>query len=110
MKLRTGIRQGDVMVVPAAGIPKNATALPPDGNRVVLAHGEVTGHCHAIYGRATMFRADEGGGGVRYLDVPEAGEALKHEEHRTHQIPAGPHIVIQQREYDLMSGVRNVAD
>lgn len=110
-KPRTGVRQGDVMVIPCASIPKGATALPPEGNRVVLAHGEVTGHAHAFYGgRVTMFREDgvgSGGGAVRYI---RGGDALQHEEHRTHVVPPNPHIVIQQREYDLLQGARNVAD
>lgn len=111
-KQKTGYRQGDVMVVPAKVIPAGAAELPDDNGRVVLAHGEVTGHAHALYGgRVKMFRAgDEGGGGVRYLDVPPGGDTLRHEEHTTHRIPGGAHVVIQQREYDLLQGARNVAD
>jgi hypothetical protein len=50
MKTKQPIRQGDVLLVPVATLPKNCTPMEPEnGRRFVLAHGEVTGHAHAIY-------------------------------------------------------------
>lgn len=43
------IRQGDVQLQPVATLPAGCVEIQPDGNRIVLAYGEVTGHCHAIY-------------------------------------------------------------
>src|SRR5574337_1804601 len=43
------IRQGDVQLQPVAKLPEGCKELPPEGDRIVLAHGEVTGHAHAIY-------------------------------------------------------------
>ena len=44
------IRQGDVYLVPVAKLPAGCTPIEPEGGRrFVLAHGEVTGHAHAIY-------------------------------------------------------------
>lgn len=107
----TGFRQGDVLVIPVKHIPAKAKELPSDGPRVVLAEGEATGHAHALYGgRVKMFLADEGYGGGTYIEVPKGGDALKHEEHTTHNIPAGPHEVIRQVEFDLLEGARTVAD
>lgn len=44
------IRQGDVYLIPVKSLPAGSTPIPPEGGRrFVLAHGEVTGHAHAIY-------------------------------------------------------------
>lgn len=49
-------RQGDVHLMPTHdgikpinALPDGCVEIPIDGNRIVLAHGEVTGHAHAIY-------------------------------------------------------------
>lgn len=50
------IRQGDVYLIPVAALPAGCTPIQPEaGRRFVLAHGETTGHAHAIY----EFTADE---------------------------------------------------
>lgn len=43
------LRQGDVQIQQVAALPDGCKEVPPEGNRIVLAHGEVTGHAHAIY-------------------------------------------------------------
>lgn len=44
------IRQGDVFLIPVAALPAGCKPIEPEaGRRFVLAHGEVTGHAHAIY-------------------------------------------------------------
>jgi hypothetical protein len=43
------LRQGDVLLQQVAALPANCTEIAPDGNRIVLAYGEATGHAHAIY-------------------------------------------------------------
>lgn len=58
MKTKTlfSIRQGDVMLIAVAMLPVGCKPIEPEaGRRFVLAHGEVTGHAHAIY----EFTADE---------------------------------------------------
>jgi hypothetical protein len=48
MKLNPNIiRQGDVIAVYRESIPEDAPVAEP-GQRVILAHGEVTGHTHAL--------------------------------------------------------------
>ncbi|MBK7005724.1 MAG: hypothetical protein IPH37_11765 [Burkholderiales bacterium] len=42
------IRQGDVLLVPISAIPPGCTDVALEGGRIVLMHGEVTGHAHAI--------------------------------------------------------------
>lgn len=56
MKKVHQIRQGDVMLIPVAKLPVGCVHIEPEGGRrFVLAHGEVTGHAHAIY----EFTSDE---------------------------------------------------
>lgn len=44
------IRQGDVMLVQVSELPSGCVPIEPEnGVRFVLAHGEVTGHAHAVY-------------------------------------------------------------
>lgn len=44
------IRQGDVLLIPVQALPANCIPIQPEGGRrFVLAHGEITGHAHAIY-------------------------------------------------------------
>lgn len=44
------IRQGDVFLLPVKALPAGCRPIQPEaGRRFVLAHGEVTGHAHAIY-------------------------------------------------------------
>jgi hypothetical protein len=45
-------RQGDVLVASIDEVPAKTSAVPKEAGRVVLAHGEATGHAHAFQ-RAT---------------------------------------------------------
>jgi len=62
-------RQGDALIRAVAAIPANATDVTPKGERIVLAHGEVTGHAHAIAeGEAREFSMQDASGVVtRFL-------------------------------------------
>lgn len=59
-------RQGDVALMPTT-IPATAKEVRrKQGERLVVRHGEATGHAHAFYGpKVKMFRED-GSGGVSY--------------------------------------------
>ena len=114
------IRQGDVLLLQVAALPSQCTVLPVEGNRLVLAFGEVTGHAHAIYDHhaedaatteiasdlatAAIARAQakarlwQGPNGDRYLEVA-AAVTLQHEEHTQHQIPQGIYHLPRQVEY-----------
>lgn len=86
---------------------KKQVMLREDG-RVILAHGEVTGHAHAITDPdVTQFSTGESG--VTELEIKQAMALLKHEEHGTIEIPSGNYRVIRQREYSP-EVIRNVAD
>jgi len=100
------IRQGDVLLVSVDAIPKGAKKQKPEGNRVVLAHGEVTGHAHAIY--TPSIAAIYGEGLDRFLKVQERA-MLSHEEHTAAIIEPGNYRIIIQTEY-TPEELRNVAD
>jgi hypothetical protein len=119
------IRQGDVALRPVSKLPEGCTEIAPDGNRTVLAYGEVTGHAHAIYdytstanenvseivdaaiarAKARLVVAPDGN---RYLQVIETVN-LKHEEHTAHEIKPGFYHLPTQMEYEP-SELRRVAD
>jgi len=131
-------RQGDVQLQPVDQLPAGCKPLPAEGNRIVLAHGEVTGHAHAIYDHlveqqthqverpaATPGAADEiaeaaiaraqlkarlwqAPNGVRYLEVTEP-VTLKHEEHTQHTLNPGIYKLPVQVEY-TPAELRRVAD
>lgn len=122
-------RQGDVLIIKRQ--PKGTEKLTPverEGGRVILAHGEVTGHAHGIPDRNCYLFLDDSvltegdamslvmraGGGMtvapevdRVLKV-EAPVALIHEDivhggpgdHEAFLIPPGEHEVRRQFEYD----------
>ena len=111
------IRQGDVLLVRVARLPKNATARASENGRIVLAHGEVTGHAHALAikgsdGRrqskvpAELFDSDRG----TFLQVTGENVMLVHEEHTAHEIPPGIYRVPGQREWTDADEPRQVAD
>lgn len=123
------IRQGDVQLQPVAKLPANCTEVKPDGNRIVLAYGEVTGHAHAIYDHVSTHRAElaaaeiadsaiarakakarlwQAPDGVRYLEVTDA-VTLKHEEHTAHTLNPGIYKLPVQVEYSPAE-LRRVAD
>lgn len=105
-------RQGDVLVVlTAAALPAGATEIAPDARRrLVLAHGEVTGHAHAVQldAKAAPKVKYWDAGAERYLQVLEA-VSLKHEEHGAILLERGTYRQAFQVE-DFGEEVRRVAD
>jgi hypothetical protein len=101
-------RQGDVMLVPVKGLPDGLVEVPRENGRIVLAHGEVTGHAHVIEGEALFLAADLEEMTERFLAVEEECE-LVHDEHDTIKVPAGVHEVRRQSEY-APEAPRMVAD
>ena len=102
-------RQGDVLIIPVRSIPEACKEMKLENGRVVLAHGEVTGHAHAIGRReAVMFRDSVGGAGT-FIKVGDKGAQVKHEEHSTIALAPGNYEIVRQREYSP-EAIRNVAD
>lgn len=114
-------RQGDVLLVAIASLPKNAQ--PVKGSRlVILAHGEATGHAHVMDGKLVSEHRTEKPVPVfdwqaeRFLHV-QLETALRHEkagqltgEHNTLQIPPGDYAIVPQSEWSDEHEPRRVAD
>lgn len=102
-------RQGDVLAVAIKAIPTSARETKRDNyDRIVVAHGEVTGHAHAFRGKGvcgfTKLDKDE----VEFLLVEGGGSgaALNHElidgrkaEHNQIVLPPGSYEIADQVEY-----------
>lgn len=119
-------RQGDVLIIPVAGIPAGMKSSKP--TKVILAYGEVSGHHHRFEnGNVTQFYKEgdkevgaqpiAGGGRLRgsataveFIRVGDGGSALVHEEHTAINVAAGDYQIVRQREFDMLEGVRAVAD
>lgn len=116
------IRQGDVCLVRVAALPEGLTEVAHEAGRIVLMHGEVTGHAHAIADwagagkiadaaiglagrRARLLQAPNG---TRFLEVAET-VTVSHEEHSPHSIPPGIYELPVQVEHTA-ERVRRVAD
>ena len=106
MKNQTQFRQGDVLIERVDTID-TTQRMPRENGRVILAHGEVTGHAHAI--SAPDVDQYVGAVDATHLEVKTAVAMLQHEEHHTIEIPAGNYRVTRQREY-TPEEIRNVAD
>lgn len=53
-------RQGDILIVPVKSILAGLKKVEREAGRIVLAHGEVTGHAHTISDdRSAMFRDEK---------------------------------------------------
>ena len=99
-------RQGDVLIIPVKSIPKNAKPVPREQGLVVLAHGEATGHAHALLERnVTMFEKDM----KRFLEITGGGANVVHQEHAAVRLDKGLYEVRRQVEYSP-EAIRNVAD
>ena len=108
-------RQGDVLIELIETIPADA-AKQKKARKIILAHGEVTGHHHAleIADPADWWKTPEtkasttGLAGEIFLQVKQAAE-VTHQEHATIPLPPGNYRVKRQREYSP-EAIRNVAD
>jgi hypothetical protein len=106
--------QGDVLLMQVTDIEPSADQIVTslDGV-VVLAEGEHTGHRHAFYGGAVMFRDDALAREVPadlyigHVRIAPSGAVLEHGpgsgargDHDPLPIPGGTYLVRRQREYD----------
>lgn len=107
------VRQGDVFVKRVKGREPKGRDLR-EGRRVILAHGEVTGHAHEIVCAKTdqdttppaaFFEEPDG---RRFLFV-ERPCSLVHQEHGTIALVPGCYHIVRQREYSP-EAIRQVAD
>ncbi len=111
-------RQGDVLIERITTIPGTAQKLKRS-NRVILAHGEVTGHHHTLETRDPADWWKEGEistanekpstlAGEFFVSLTDGG-VVTHEEHAKVKLPPGNYRITRQREYSP-EAIRNVAD
>ena len=115
------VRQGDVLLMRVADHDvdvKVGAEVPREGGRVILAHGEVTGHSHAIAHKAAYLyelppdMTRDGDNAALALDRIlrlTRTVSLVHEEHGTIKLEQGNWRVRTQREYSPEE-LRNVQD
>ena len=103
------LRQGDVLIQRIRSLPKDAKKLARENGRVVLVHGEATGHHHSLSEPNCALYDSAAEIGVTFLEVQEAMAALTHQEHSTINLEPGIYKVIRQREYSPQE-IRNVRD
>lgn len=107
-KLTNQIRQGDVLVQRVEKLSNTAKVSkePP-----ILAHGEVTGHCHEIDNAkaTTVFRESDSAAETEMFIELSKDATLRHQEHNPIRMRKGVHRVVRQAEYSP-AAIRNVAD
>jgi hypothetical protein len=111
---REPIRQGDVILwpIPYDAAREQLEVVPDEGGRLVLAHGEVTGHHHsfAMSERVALFR-DTGSSGTVFLSVRGADPVpLQHQEHHALLVEPGQYEVIRQQTVSSTGVARMVQD
>ena len=101
-------RQGDVLIERIATIP-TAAEKQSKSSRIILAHGEVTGHHHALETAdpADWWKAGEIStanekpatlDGELFVSLPSGG-VVTHQEHSEIKLPPGNYRITRQREY-----------
>jgi hypothetical protein len=114
----THFRQGDVLIERIDQIPAKSTKQKKS-TRIILAHGEVTGHHHCLEVAEPADWWKEGEiaatnekpktlAGELFLTLPHGG-VVTHQEHSKIELPKGNYRVTRQREYSP-EAIHNVAD
>lgn len=101
-------RQGDVLIERISAIPATAQRVDKTKHdRIILAHGEATGHHHSLDIDAADWwkSADDA---QQYIAVASPTEVV-HQEHAAVKLPRGKYRVTRQREYSP-EAIRRVAD
>ena len=110
---RFTVRQDDVLIQAIKELPKEAKLTKVTESRIILEHGELTGHAHFIQkGQANLYETDE----QKFLAV-EFGQnpIVMHDEHSSITLPAPTKegevnyfAVKRQREYDYANDMERV--
>lgn len=80
MKIGEHVRQGDVLIRKIKAIPAAAREMKRDEHgRIVLAHGERTGHAHTFRDKGICSFTTLDGDDVEFLLIGGSGGTLRHE-------------------------------
>lgn len=83
-------RQGDVFMRRVKKLPKGAEKDLREGGRLIVAHGEVTGHCHEVtVPDMSQARLVEVGGQMHLVVEGEEPATIVHDEHGAIGFEAG---------------------
>ncbi len=97
-------RQGDVLIERIENIPSSAKKQRRKG-RIILAHGEATGHHHSVdFDSADWWKTES----EQFVDVKKPTRVV-HQEHTAIDLTPGKYRVRRQREYSP-EVIRNVTD
>jgi hypothetical protein len=102
-------RQGDVLIIRVAALPNDLEPVAREAGRVILAHGEATGHAHAIKAESAALFRDPRLMAIFMTVGADGPVVLEHDEHDAIVIAPGTYQVIRQREYSP-EAIRTVAD
>lgn len=91
-------RQGDVLIARIERLPTGLESVPRESGRLVLAHGEATGHAHVVEGEAELLATDLEELEERFLRVEREAQVV-HDEHDPITLAPGDYSVRRQREY-----------
>lgn len=108
MKNKNLFRQGDLLIEIIDAIPNTASRVDKSGHeRIVLAHGEATGHHHSLdIDAADWWKSEDG---TQFLEMVKS-KPIIHQEHDPIPMKRGQVArVSRQREYAPMA-IRNVQD
>lgn len=112
------IRQGDVLLRPTTKQPSAQAKRITDQGRVILAYGEVTGHCHQVVEAAPVTDNSDPVAPCELFEEPDGSRILvlsrpsllTHDEHDPAALEGPVNFeVIRQAEWSL-EDVRQVAD
>lgn len=107
-------RQGDTLIRKIKEIPEAAKEMKRDAHaRIVLAHGERTGHAHTFRDKGICSFTTLNGDDVEFLRIGGGGATLRHElvsgkkaEHDEINVPPGKYEAAAQVEYSPAELVR----
>jgi hypothetical protein len=99
-------RQGDVLIEQVSKLPGGLKLQKAENRRIILAHGEATGHHHSLdVDSADWWKTESG---EQFLSV-KTETLVEHQEHAPISLPPGDYRVRRQREY-TPEAIRNVQD
>ena len=105
MKKPFQARQGDVLITETKNKP--AGELQSDGQPIILAHGEVTGHCHKVSdtNAANWWKGD----GEQYVRAL-VGTSVVHQEHGLIPLEKRKIYKVRRQSQYAPEEIRSVAD
>ena len=96
------IRQGDVFLKRVENVKLGKKV---GTKKRTLALGEMTGHHHDLVGDVDFYETNNG-----LLCKVHSSAILTHQEHENIEVTEGDYLFAQQREFDLVDGVKMVCD